>query len=105
MLSLSMIVRDEAERSPACLNVGAGFVDEQVVVDTAPRCDSRDQPRQHVAPTVSHHPWPGDFAPAAQLGPGLVKRRLGAGARCREQLFCEALEPFATVDGPSLTCC
>jgi len=62
-LSLSMIVRNEAQRLERCLASVAGFVDEMVVVDTgssddtvaiAERCGAR----------VHHLSWPGDFAPA-----------------------------------------
>lgn len=37
MLSLSMIVRDEAERLERCLASVAGFVDEMVLLDTGSR--------------------------------------------------------------------
>ena len=36
-LSLSMIVRDEAERLESCLASVAGFVDEMVLLDTGSR--------------------------------------------------------------------
>jgi len=40
MLSLSMIVRDEAERLERCLASVVGFVDEIIVVDTGSQDDS-----------------------------------------------------------------
>jgi tetratricopeptide (TPR) repeat protein len=63
MLSLSMIVRDEAERLDACLASVAGFVDELVVVDTGSGDATVEIARRHGA-TVHQIPWPGDFAPA-----------------------------------------
>jgi tetratricopeptide (TPR) repeat protein len=63
MLSLSMIVRDEAERLPACLASVAGFVDEMVVVDTGSSDDTAAVAARCGA-VVLHLPWPGDFAPA-----------------------------------------
>ena len=63
MLSLSMIVRDEAERLPACLASVAGFVDEMVVVDTGSSDDTAAVAARCGA-VVHHLPWPGDFAPA-----------------------------------------
>ena len=63
MLSLSMLVRDEAERLAACLASVADFVDEMVIVDTGSKDDSVAVARSCGA-TVHQLPWPGDFAPA-----------------------------------------
>lgn len=63
MLSLSMIVRDEAERLGPCLEAVKGFVDEMVIVDTGSRDGTVALAREHGA-TVHEIPWPGDFAPA-----------------------------------------
>jgi tetratricopeptide (TPR) repeat protein len=63
MLSLSMLVRDEAERLAACLASVADFVDEMVIVDTGSKDDSVAVAKSCGA-TVHQRPWPGDFAPA-----------------------------------------
>jgi Flp pilus assembly protein TadD len=63
MLSLSMIVRDEAHRLARCLKSVADFVDEMVVVDTGSGDDTAAIAEQCGA-VVRHISWPGDFAPA-----------------------------------------
>ncbi|WP_411869865.1 glycosyltransferase [Vulcanococcus limneticus] len=63
MLSLSMIVRDEAERLEACLGSVQGFADELVVVDTG-SSDDTVAIAERLGATVHRIPWPGDFAPA-----------------------------------------
>ncbi|MEB3307699.1 MAG: glycosyltransferase [Cyanobacteriota bacterium] len=63
MLSLSMVVRDEALRLERCLASVAGFVDEMVVVDTGSQDDSAAI-AERLGARVQHLPWPGDFAPA-----------------------------------------
>ncbi|MFM7653071.1 MAG: glycosyltransferase, partial [Vulcanococcus sp.] len=63
MLSLSMIVRDEAERIEACLRSVQGFVDEMVVVDTG-SADDTAAIAERLGATVHRIEWPGDFAPA-----------------------------------------
>lgn len=62
-LSLSMIVRDEADDLGRCLASLRGFVDEMVVVDTGSR-DATASIAAAAGATVHHLPWPGDFAPA-----------------------------------------
>ena len=63
MLSLSMIVRDEATRIEACLHSVQGFVDEMVVVDTGSK-DETVALAKACGARVEHLEWPGDFAPA-----------------------------------------
>ncbi len=63
MLSLSMIVRNEAGRLEPCLASVAGFVDEMVVVDTG-SSDDTVAIAERCGAVVHRLPWPGDFAPA-----------------------------------------
>ena len=63
MLSLSMIVRDEAPRLERCLESVAGFVDEMVVVDTG-SMDATVTVAERWGAQVHRIEWPGDFAPA-----------------------------------------
>lgn len=66
-VSLCMIVRDEAELLPRCLEAAAGLWDELVVVDTG----SRDQTPALAAAAgarVIHHRWSDDFAAARNVG-------------------------------------
>ena len=63
MLSLSMIVRNEAERLERCLRSVAGFVDEMVLLDTG-SSDATVAIAEGLGAVVHHLPWPGDFAPA-----------------------------------------
>ena len=79
MLSLSMIVRDEEARLGECLRSVQGFADEMVVVDTG-STDATVAIAEAAGARVEQIPWPGDFAPAPQPGPGVSQRRLGAGA-------------------------
>ena len=69
MLSLSMIVRDEAERLERCLASVKGFVDEMVLVDTGSQDGTVALARR--------------FRPGPQHGDAVAQRRLGAGARWR----------------------
>ena len=63
MLSLSMIVRDEAAQIEDCLRSVQGFVDEMVVVDTG-STDNTVALAQAMGARVERIDWPGDFAPA-----------------------------------------
>ena len=72
MLSLSMIVRDEAERIEACLASVRDLVDEMVVVDTG-SSDDTVQRAQAAGARVQQLPWPGDFAPARNAALEMVK--------------------------------
>jgi glycosyltransferase involved in cell wall biosynthesis len=82
MLSLSMIVRDEAERLGRCLASVQGFVDEMVVVDTGSQ-DGTVALARSLGATVHEIPWPGISPRPATLGPAMAHGRLGAGARWR----------------------
>lgn len=93
MLSLSMIVRDEAERLPGCLGSVAGFVDEMVVVDTGSQDASVAVARQ-LGATVHTIPWPGDFAPARNQALALVRGDWVLVLDADEQLRTEAREPL-----------
>ncbi|MFO7630127.1 MAG: tetratricopeptide repeat protein [Prochlorococcaceae cyanobacterium] len=72
MLSLSMIVRNEATRIEACLRSVQGFVDEAVLLDTGSGDDTAAIARRCGA-SVHEHPWPGDFAPARNLALAQVR--------------------------------
>ncbi|MCP9835526.1 MULTISPECIES: glycosyltransferase [unclassified Cyanobium] len=72
MLSLSMIVRNEAERLERCLHSVAGFVDEVVVVDTGSD-DNTAAIAANCGARVHHLAWPGDFAPARNHALDLVR--------------------------------
>ena len=63
MLSLSMIVRDEAERLERALASVAGFVDEMVLLDTG-SVDDTVAIAKRCGAVVHQIDWPGDFAPA-----------------------------------------
>ena len=63
MLSLSMIVRDEAERLERCLASVGGFVDEMVLLDTG-SSDDTIAIAERCGAVVHQLPWPGDFAQA-----------------------------------------
>ncbi|MFZ5828398.1 MAG: glycosyltransferase [Bacillota bacterium] len=65
-LSLCMIVRDEEEFLPHCLESVAGVVDEIVVVDTG-SADQTVAIAHERGARVFHCPWTGDFAAARNL--------------------------------------
>jgi tetratricopeptide (TPR) repeat protein len=71
-LSLSMIVRNEAERLERCLASVADFVDEMVLLDTG-SSDATVAIAERCGATVHHLPWPGDFAPARNAALDLVR--------------------------------
>jgi len=71
-LSLSMIVRNEAERLERCLASVADFVDEMVLLDTG-SSDATVAIAERCGATVHHVPWPGDFAPARNAALDLVR--------------------------------
>jgi tetratricopeptide (TPR) repeat protein len=62
-LSLCMIVKDEAQRLPRCLQSVQGVVDETIVVDTG-SSDRTIKIAQEFGANVYHFPWNDDFAAA-----------------------------------------
>jgi len=62
-LSLCMIVKDEAENLPRCLNSVKGAVDEIIVVDTGSSDDTPQIALKYGA-RVFRFPWNGDFSAA-----------------------------------------
>ncbi|MFM7264064.1 MAG: glycosyltransferase [Synechococcus sp.] len=93
MLSLSMIVRNEAERLPQCLASVADFVDEMVVVDTGSQDDTVAVARS-LGATVHAIAWPGDFAPARNQALALVRGDWVLVLDADEQLRAEARTPL-----------
>ena len=93
MLSLSMIVRDEAERLPQCLTSVAGFVHERVVLDTGSQDDTVAVARS-LGATVHEIAWPGDFAPARNRALDLVQGDWVLVLDADERLRAEARAPL-----------
>ncbi|MGC6482776.1 MAG: glycosyltransferase [Synechococcus sp.] len=90
MLSLNMIVRDEAERIETCLASVRDLVDEMVVVDTGSRDDTVER-AQAAGARVEKHSWPGDFAPARNAALELVRGDWVLVLDADEQLIPEAI--------------
>ena len=90
MLSLNMIVRDEAERIEACLASVRDLVDEMVVVDTG-SLDDTVQRAQAAGARVEQQSWPGDFAPARNAALELVTGDWVLVLDADEQLVPEAI--------------
>jgi tetratricopeptide (TPR) repeat protein len=93
MLSLSMIVRNEAGRIERCLASVAGFVDEMVVLDTGSSDDTVAIARRCGA-VVHTLPWPGDFAPARNAALQHVSGDWVLVLDADEQLCAQAIEPL-----------
>jgi tetratricopeptide (TPR) repeat protein len=93
MLSLSMVVRNEAERIEACLASVAGFVDEMVLVDTG-SSDATVAIAERCGAVVHQLEWPGDFAPARNHALSLVQGDWVLVLDADEQLTPEAREPL-----------
>jgi tetratricopeptide (TPR) repeat protein len=93
MLSLSMIVRDEATRIEACLRSVQGFVDEMVVVDTG-STDATIAIAEGLGATVHRIAWPGDFAPARNQALQWLSGDWVLVLDADEQLRPEAREPL-----------
>jgi tetratricopeptide (TPR) repeat protein len=93
MLSLSMIVRDEARRLEAALASVADFVDEMVVVDTGSLDDTAAIARR-LGARVHQLDWPGDFAPARNHALNLVRGDWVLVLDADERLRPEAREPL-----------
>jgi tetratricopeptide (TPR) repeat protein len=92
-LSLSMIVRNEAERLERCLASVAGFVEEMVLLDTG-SSDATVAVAERCGAVVRHHPWPGDFAPARNEALRHVRGDWVLVLDADEQLLPEAWEPL-----------
>jgi len=93
MLSLSMIVRNEAERLERCLASVAGFVDEMVLLDTG-SSDATIAIAESCGAVVHQLPWPGDFAPARNEALGHVKGDWVLVLDADEWLLAEARQPL-----------
>jgi tetratricopeptide (TPR) repeat protein len=65
-LSLCMIVRDEEQMLPRCLEAAAGAVDEIVLVDTG-SSDATIAIARSFGARVIEHPWSGSFAQARNV--------------------------------------
>ncbi len=96
MLSLSMIVRNEAERLERCLASVAGFVDEIVLVDTGSD-DATIAIAEACGAVVHQLPWPGDFAPARNAALELVRGDWVLVLDADEWLLSEAREPLRSL--------
>ncbi|MEB3184786.1 MAG: glycosyltransferase [Cyanobacteriota bacterium] len=92
-LSLSMIVRNEAERLATCLESVRGFADELVVLDTG-SSDATAAIAERCGAVVHHLPWPGDFAPARNEALRHVHGDWVLVLDADEQLLPEAREPL-----------
>lgn len=66
-LSLCMIVRDEEEMLPRCLEAIKDGVDEMVIVDTGSR-DKTVEIAESFGARVLHHTWTGNFGEARNVG-------------------------------------
>lgn len=62
-LSVCMIVRNEAEMLPECLNSLSGIADQIIVIDTGSEDDTVEIARSYKA-QVYYYPWKDDFAAA-----------------------------------------
>jgi len=93
MLSLSMIVRNEAERLERCLRSVAGFVDEMVLLDTG-STDATIAIAEACGAVVHQLPWPGDFAPARNAALQHVRGDWVLVLDADEWLLPEAREPL-----------
>ena len=93
MLSLSMIVRDEAAQIEACLRSVQGFADELVVVDTG-STDNTVALAQALGARVEQIEWPGDFAPACNQALQFVSGDWVLVLDADEQLRPEAIAPL-----------
>jgi O-antigen biosynthesis protein len=74
LLSLAMIVRDEASHLPRCLDSARSLVDEMVVVDTG-STDATCEVALAAGARVSAVPWQDDFAAARNASLDLCRGR------------------------------
>jgi len=65
-ISLAMIVKDEEEMLPRCLEAIHDVVDEMIIVDTG-STDRTVEIAESYGATVLHHEWTGDFAEARNV--------------------------------------
>jgi tetratricopeptide (TPR) repeat protein len=93
MLSLSMIVRNEAAQIEDCLRSVQGFVDEMVVVDTG-STDNTIALAEAMGARVERITWPGDFAPARNQALQWVKGDWVLVLDADERLRPEAMAPL-----------
>jgi tetratricopeptide (TPR) repeat protein len=93
MLSLSMIVRDEAQRLEACLRSVRDLADEMVVVDTG-SSDDTIAVAEAAGARVERITWPGDFAPARNAALTHVNGDWVLVLDADEQLRPEAIAPL-----------
>ncbi len=66
LISVCMIVRDEAERLPRCFTAADPIVDQWIVLDTGSTDGTQDIIRAHGA-TLLEDPWRDDFAYSRNL--------------------------------------
>ena len=66
-VSLCMIVKDEEEMLPGCLEAVAGAVDEMIIVDTG-STDRTVEIAESFGAKVIHFPWNGSFSDARNVG-------------------------------------
>jgi len=98
MLSLSMVVRNEAERIGACLASVAGFVDEMVLLDTG-SSDATVAIAERCGAVVHQLAWPGDFAPARNHALSLVRGDWVLVLDADERLTAEVRGPLQALMG------
>jgi glycosyltransferase involved in cell wall biosynthesis len=65
-ISLAMIVKDEEEMLPRCLEAIHDVVDEMIIVDTG-STDRTVEIAESYGATVLHHEWTGDFSEARNI--------------------------------------
>ncbi|MEW5768502.1 MAG: glycosyltransferase family 2 protein [bacterium] len=71
-ISLCMIVRDEEEQLPRCLESVKGLVDEIIVVDTGSKDKTMEIAHSFDA-RVYKHPWENDFSAARNISLSYAK--------------------------------
>ncbi len=92
-LSLCMIVKDEEQMLPKCLDAVAEFVDELIIVDTG-STDRTVEIAESFGAKVLHHTWTGDFSEARNVG--------FDAATCDWKMFLDADEVLVEGEGPKL---